>query len=81
MAVPTLYNQIDENKSKTWYLMIAFVVFITVLTWIFARAFNFGSGDALGIVGIALIFTGVTNIFSYYYSDKMVLSLSKALPI
>jgi heat shock protein HtpX len=81
MALPTLYNQIDENKAKSWYLMIGFILFISILTWIFARALDFTSGDAVGIVGIAFIIAGITNFVSYYYSDKMVLALSHARPI
>jgi heat shock protein HtpX len=81
MALPTLYNQIDENKAKSWYLMAGFILFIAVLSWIFARALNFDSGSAAGIVGISFIITVATNIFSYYYSDQMVLALSKARPI
>ncbi|MDQ3099510.1 MAG: zinc metalloprotease HtpX [bacterium] len=78
MALPTVYNQIAENKHKTYYLMAGFVVFITLVIWIFARAMNFGSVGALGIVGISFIVTGIINIFSYFYSDKIVLGLSHA---
>ncbi len=78
MALPTVYNQINDNKHKTYYLMAGFVVFISLVIWVFARAMNFGSVDALGIVGISFLLTGVINIFSYYYSDKVVLGLSHA---
>lgn len=61
--------------------MGGFVLFICLVLWIFARAMNFGSVDALGVVGIAFIITGIINLFSYYYSDKVVLGLSGAKEI
>lgn len=81
MALPTVYNQIADNKSKTYYLMAGFVLFVSLVIWIFARAMNFDSVGALGIVGISFIITGIVNIISYYYSDKIVLGLSHAKEI
>ena len=37
-------------------------------------------GYDLSLVGIALIFSGITSFFSYYYSDKIILSISGARP-
>jgi hypothetical protein len=80
LSLPTVYNQIDDNKNKTWLLMGGFVSFIAVVVWIFARALEFDSGSALSIVAFSFIVTGIVNIVSYYFSDTMVLRLSGARP-
>lgn len=54
-----------------------FVVFITTLVYIYGKA----AGGGLSLAGFALIFSGLTSFGSYYYSDKIVLSLSKAVQI
>ncbi|NMA29781.1 MAG: M48 family metallopeptidase [Candidatus Pacebacteria bacterium] len=56
--------------------MIAFVLFITAVSYIIAIGFDY----PLSIVGSALIFSGLTSFFSYYFSDKIVLSISGAKP-
>ncbi|PIP74338.1 MAG: zinc metalloprotease HtpX [Candidatus Levybacteria bacterium CG_4_9_14_3_um_filter_35_16] len=57
--------------------MLLFVVFIATLAFIFSKALGYG----LSFVGIALIFSGLISIGSYYYSDKLVLATLKAREI
>lgn len=73
-----IYSQISANKTKTWVIIILFVVFIATVSYVFARA---SGASALGYMGIALIISGVSALFSYYYSDKMILALSGAKQI
>lgn len=47
----------------------------------FAMAMGFDQIGGLGIVGFALIMTGIMNFISYFYSDKIVLGISGAKPI
>ena len=61
--------------------MILFTIFITGVVYIFALASGFEGVGALSYVGIALIITGVINLFSYYNSDKMVMAISGAKQI
>lgn len=61
--------------------MAGFVLFVSLVVWVFARALNVDSAGALGIVGFALIITGIINIISYYFSDQMVLGISQARPV
>lgn len=78
-----IYEAADANKRKSAVVVILFAAFIAVATYFIAGAFSVYYGyeaGGLGIVGIALIFSGVTTFFSYYYSDKIVLSISKAKP-
>ncbi len=54
--------------------MGVFIAFITVAVYLMARGFGF----SLSYVGLAFIFSGFTSFFSYYYSDKVILTLSGA---
>ncbi|MFC1711237.1 M48 family metallopeptidase [Patescibacteria group bacterium] len=71
-----VYEQIDANKRKSLLVMILFVVFITLISWVFSQVMEFG----LSGVGIALIISGIMSFSSYYWSDKIILGLSQARP-
>lgn len=58
--------------------MVLFVAFVTTLVFIFSKALGLSS---LGMVGIAFIFSGLTSIGSYFYSDKLVIATSGAKQI
>lgn len=68
------YSEIDANKRKSWLIMLAFIAFITLAVYGMAQGFGF----SLSYVGIAFIFSGLTSIFSYYFSDQMILGLAGA---
>jgi len=72
----TLYSQAESNLRKTWLLMTGFLIFIVALGWLFS--YLFGNRD---ILFFAVIFSILTSVSSYWYSDKIVLSLMKAKPI
>jgi heat shock protein HtpX len=69
-----VYEMVDANKRKSNLVVAGFVLFITLTTWIFSKAFGF----ELNVVGIAFVVSGLISFISYYNSDKIVLSLSKA---
>lgn len=46
-----------------------------------ALSLGFGENDFLGVMGFALIFIGISNFISWYFSDKIVLSVSGAKPV
>lgn len=54
--------------------MILFIAFFATVSFILGRALGYG----LSFVGIMLIVSGLMSFFSYYYSDKLVLSMSGA---
>lgn len=54
--------------------MALFIAFITTLVYIYGKA----SGYGLSFAGIALIVSGLMTLGSYFYSDKMILAMSKA---
>lgn len=71
-----VYEQIDRNKRRSLIIMAGFVVFITFTAWIFSQVLDFG----LSGVGLALVFSGLMSFFSYYWSDKIILTISGARP-
>lgn len=71
-----VYERVEDNKRKSWLIVSIFVVFIVAAAYIMARGLDLGPG----LVGWALIISGVMSYVSYYYSDKLILSLSGARP-
>lgn len=69
----TLYTHQASNVRKTWLLMAVVLGIIVALGWVFSQAY----GDATILYG-AVILSVVMNIFSYWFSDKVALSLSGA---
>jgi heat shock protein HtpX len=72
-----IYSQISANKRKTWVVMILFIAFITTILFVYGKASGYGYAYA----GIGLIISGIMVFSSYYYSDRMVLGMSKAKQI
>jgi heat shock protein HtpX len=71
-----LYTHQDENISKTWGLMALFFGLIIGLGWLIAGVY-----DNSVILYVAVVFAIFMNIFSYWFSDKIVLKLHKARPV
>lgn len=71
-----VYELVDSNKRKSNLVVILFIAFITASSYLIASTFGYD----LSIVAIALIFSGLISFFSYYYSDKIILTISKAVP-
>lgn len=72
-----MYEQIASNKRKSLFLILFFMVLIFALAWAFGQITEFGSYALIPAVVIALIMTWG----SYYYSDKIVLAVSRARPV
>lgn len=79
--VKTAWDQVSGNILKTWLIMALFTLFVSAVVYVIARAWGFGQTGGLSIVGFALIIAGISNFFSYYYSDKIVLGVSGAKPV
>lgn len=69
----TLYSQQSSNIRKTWFLMTGFLLFIIVLGFILS--YMYGNPNFLYI---ALIISIGMNIFAYWFSDTLVLSMAHA---
>ena len=71
-----VYEQVDRNKRRSFLVMLFFVVFITLVAWLLAKALGYGPG----VIGWALVFSGLISFASYWWSDKIILALSRARP-
>lgn len=72
----THYQLVAQNKRRSWFVIVGFITFITLVVYVM----SVGMGYGLDLVGIALIFSGITSFASYWWSDKIILSLSGAKP-
>ncbi|GAI46034.1 unnamed protein product, partial [marine sediment metagenome] len=72
----TLYSQAESNVRKTWLLITIFLVFIIAFGWLFSLIL----GNYVILI-IAVIFSVLMSFTSYWYSDKIVLKMTKAKPI
>ena len=72
----TLYSQKDVNIRKTWLLFTVFLIFIISIGLIFSRIYANPS-----ILYFAVIFSVLMNVIAYWYSDKIVLKMAKAVPV
>lgn len=71
----TLYSHQGQNIRKTWLLMSIFLIILILIGFVFSRIY-----DNPSILYLFVIFSIGMNIISYWYSDKIALSLAKAHP-
>jgi len=69
-----IYSQVSSNNTKTWILMAGFVVFFALVAWILGEALGYGSG----YVGLAVVFSLLTSVGSYFWGDQLILAMSGA---
>jgi heat shock protein HtpX len=72
----TLYTQAEKNVRKTWILMTSFLIFVIFLGWIFSRVLNNSA-----ILYFAVFLAFFQSFISYWYSDKIVLAMTRAKPV
>lgn len=72
----TLYTQQEINTRKTWFLMTLMFGLIVGIGWFTSYYYN----NSL-ILFVFVVFSIVLNITSYWYSDKIVIAISKARPV
>jgi len=72
----TLYDQADRNTRLTWIYITGFLVFVIGVGYVFAGAM----GNSAILYG-AVIFSIIMSFGSYWWSDKIVLAMSKAKPL
>ncbi len=71
-----MFQNIRKNKIESGVIISIFIVVITLIVYFICNALNLGT---ISIV-IALVFSIVSAWGSYYYSDKIVLSVNRARP-
>jgi heat shock protein HtpX len=71
----TLYTQAESNIRKTWLYLTGFLIFVIALGWLLSYLL-----DNYIFLIIAVVLAFFQSFFSYWYSDKIVLTISRAKP-
>jgi heat shock protein HtpX len=72
----TITSQIQSNKTKTYVFMGVFVVLVVILGYVFGQALGYGNS----FMWIAVGFSVISSLVSYYWGDSIVLAMSGARP-
>jgi heat shock protein HtpX len=78
-----IYEVTSNNKRKSFLVVSFFVVFVAFATYFIASAMVYYLGyevSWVGVSGIALIISGLTTFLGYYFSDRIILTISGARP-
>lgn len=80
-----MYENIAKNRAKTVLIIMGFVFFISLIGYFigvyFDYRYGFGSTYSVLLMIIALVIAVFASFGSYYYSDRIVLSMAGARPI
>ncbi len=71
-----LYTHRDSNIRKTYLMFFLFFVVIIGVGWAFSYVYNNSA-----ILVFAVLFSSIMAILSYWYSDKIVLKMTRATPV
>lgn len=72
----SIYTQADSNTRKTWFLLTGFLVFIIAIGWLFSYLL-----DSNAILYFAVFLSVFMSFGSYWWSDKIVLGMYRAVPV
>lgn len=72
----TIYTHADSNIRKTWLLFSLFFVLVIGVCWVFSYRY-----DNQFILVFGVVFSGLMSFISYWNSDKIVLAMTRAIPI
>lgn len=72
-----MYDQIASNKLRSTALILVFVLLVALIGYVFGQATDWGY---LGLAA-ALVVAFVMAWGSYWFSDRIVLSMSRARPV
>lgn len=70
----THYELVSNNKRRSWIIIFLFVLFVVGASYVMSVGFDY----PLSMVGLALVFSGLTSFGSYWFSDKIILGISGA---
>ena len=78
-----IYEVRSANKIKSAVIVVFFALFVGISVYVLSQALGIYLGyrpGGLGYIGVALIISGISSFFGYYFSDRIVLAISKARP-
>lgn len=76
-----IYEVQTANKIKSALIVVFFLLFSFVAVYVLTNAFGYYMGyqpGGFGYTGMAFIISGISSFVSYYFSDRIVLSISGA---
>lgn len=76
MPMPSIYTSYDRNVRLTWAYITLFLVIVIGAGYVFSEALG-----SPGILPIAVVFSTFMSFGSYWFSDRIVLSMSGARPV
>lgn len=71
-----VYEQITNNKIRSGIIISLFIIFISIAVYLISYSLNLDSS----LLIIAVIFSLVSSFSSYFWGDKIVLTLNQARP-
>lgn len=72
----TLYTHKESNIAKTWLYLTGFLILVILVGWVISYLMQTSA-----ILWIAVVLAVLMSFFSYWYSDKIVLRMSRAKEI
>lgn len=72
-----MFEDIKKNKIKSGIIVLGFILVVTLVIYYIAMALDFSGPVA---IFIAMTFSIISSFASYYNSDKIILSVTKARP-
>jgi heat shock protein HtpX len=80
-----MYEHIAKNKAKTAFIIAGFLAFITIIGFALGYYVDYRYGVSGGysilFMIFALVIAVIMSFSSYYFSDKIVLAMTRAKPI
>ena len=80
-----MYEHIAKNRAKTILIIIGFVFFLSLIGYFvgmyFDYRFGMGASYSVALMVIALVIALLASFGSYYFSDRIVLSMTGARPV
>ena len=71
----SIYSQVAANKQKTFFIFALFIVLLSGFFYLVGLYY----GDANGYLVLGLLISSFSSVFSYFFSDKLVLFSVRAV--
>lgn len=76
--MPSMWEHISANKTKSYLFLVAFIFFVTAIGYVSGEIF--GQGFGIGGITIAFIISIIMTVGSFFFSHKVVLAVTGARP-
>ena len=80
-----MYEHIAKNRAKTILIIIGFVFFLSLIGYFVGMYFDYrygmGTAYSVALMLVALVIALFASFGSYYFSDRIVLSMTGARPV